>query len=74
MKQMRWETDRRYYAVRVYQDLFDAWVVERAWGGKRNQLGNRAQEIALTYPDAEVIIQRLQKERAARKYQLVFTQ
>lgn len=74
MRQMRWETDLRYYAVRVYQDLFDAWIVERAWGGKRNQLGNRAQEIVLTHLDAELIMQRLHTERAARKYELVFTQ
>lgn len=71
MKRLRWETDRRFYAVRVYQDLFNDWVVERAWGGKKSNLGNRSQEVLFTYSDAEQVIEKIKKERLAHKYDLV---
>jgi hypothetical protein len=37
--QVRWETDSRYYDVRLVQDLFNDWVLMVSRGGKRNRLG-----------------------------------
>jgi len=59
MQRMRWETDRRYYTLRIYRDLFGAWIIERVWGGKRNNLGSRAQEVVFSYPDAEKVLDRI---------------
>ena len=37
--QVRWETDTKYYEVRLVQDLFDDWVLMVAHGGKQSRLG-----------------------------------
>jgi hypothetical protein len=37
--QVRWETDTKYYEVRLVQDLFDDWVLMVARGRKQSRLG-----------------------------------
>jgi len=71
MKQLRWETKKRYYCARVYQDLLEFWVVEKVWGGRQNNLGNGDQEVLPTYNEAIQVMARIHKERLARKYGLV---
>ncbi|MET3109289.1 hypothetical protein AAKU58_004140 [Oxalobacteraceae bacterium GrIS 1.18] len=71
MKQLRWETENRFYCARVYKDMLDFWVVEKAWGGRQNNLGNIGQEVVPTYRDAIQTVLRIHKERRARKYDLV---
>lgn len=71
MEQIRWETERRYYAAKLYQDLLGDWVVERAWGGLHNNIGNGAQEIVPAYSDAVAAMARIHKERRARRYGIV---
>jgi hypothetical protein len=39
MNHARWESPIRYYAARVYQDIFGDWVLSCARGGRRNNLG-----------------------------------
>lgn len=71
MTQLRWETDSRYYAARIYPDLLGDWVVERAWGGLKNNLGNVMQEVVPNYSAAMGKLTTLLAERNARNYVLV---
>lgn len=71
MQQLRWETSSRYYVARAYQDLLGDWIVEKAWGGLHNHLGNGQQEIVSTYEAALQVIGCIHRERKARRYHLV---
>ena len=66
MREIRWESKRRYYTARLSQDLLGDWVIERAWGGLFNQNGNTTQEVAGSYREAVTAMVRLNKERRAR--------
>jgi hypothetical protein len=70
-RQLRWETDSRYYVARAYQDLLGDWIVEKAWGGLTNKLGNGKQEIVSSFDAAVSALTRIRKERSARHYWLV---
>lgn len=63
MEQIRWETERRYYAAELYQDSLGDWVVERTWGGLHDNLGNGAQVVVPEYSDAVAAMVRIHKER-----------
>jgi hypothetical protein len=73
MHQMRWESDRRYYAARVYPDMLGDWVVERAWGGLFNKKGNSQQEVVPSYKAAIAKMLAIHMERRARKYRIVMS-
>ncbi len=70
-RQLRWETDSRYYVARAYQDLLGDWIVEKAWGGLTNKLGNSKQEIVTSFDAAVSAMMHIRKERSARHYSLV---
>lgn len=70
-RQLRWETDSRYCVARAYQDLHGDWLVEKAWGGLTNKLGNGKQEIVSSLDAAVATLTRIRKERSARHYSLV---
>lgn len=70
-RQLRWETDSRYYVARAYQDLLGDWIVEKAWGGLTNKLGNSKQEIVTSLDAAVSAMTQIRKERSARHYSLV---
>lgn len=74
MREIRWETESRYYAARVSQDLLGAWIVERAWGGRFNDKGNHTQQVAPSYPDAVQEMIRISQERRVRRYGIVKSQ
>lgn len=40
MTALRWETDSRYYRVKVQKDLFGGLAVLCIWGGKNSKRGN----------------------------------
>lgn len=71
MTEIRWETRNRYYAVRVYQDLFGDWVIHKVWGGLHNNLGNGDQQVARTFDDAVIALERICRERRSRLYEEV---
>ena len=71
MREIRWESKRRYYTARLSQDLLGDWVIERAWGGLFNQMGNTAQDVASSYREAVTAMVRINKERRARRYGIV---
>lgn len=70
-RQLRWETDSRYYVARAYQDLLGDWIVEKAWGGLTNQLGHGKQESVTSLDAAVAALTRVHKERSARHYRLI---
>lgn len=68
---LRWESERRYYAVRLHQDLLGQWVMNLCWGGRFNRLG-KAETIAV--PDqraGDIAIAQLHARRTKRRYALV---
>ena len=71
MTQIRWETQHRYYAVRIYQDLFGDWIIESAWGGLHNNLGNWKRHMLPSYQEAINTLLRINKQRHARHYGIV---
>ena len=64
----RWETDTRYYAVEVCQDLFGEWLVKRSWGGQRNLRGNSLTTYAEDHAHALTMLDGVAKRRRARGY------
>lgn len=73
MREMRWESARRYYAARVTQDLLGDWVIERAWGGLFNDKGNATQEVAGSFNEAVQVLVRINRERRLRRYGIVWS-
>ncbi|MEO6351924.1 MAG: hypothetical protein ABIO19_03765 [Burkholderiaceae bacterium] len=71
MTEIRWETKRRYYAAKVYRDLFGDWIVESAWGGLHNKLGNRRQQVLQSYREAVGVLLEINRQRHARHYGIV---
>lgn len=71
LHQVRWETANRYYVARAYEDLLGDWIVEKAWGGLTNNLGNGQQEIVTTMAAAEKALARIHNERKARHYRVM---
>ena len=71
LRQVRWETASRYYVARAYEDLLGDWIVEKAWGGLTNNLGNGQQEIVSTYEDAVTLMSKIHRERSKRHYGVV---
>ncbi len=71
MREIRWESNRRYYAARVTQDLLGSWIVERAWGGLFNKKGNHAQVVVPSFHDAVQTMLEINRERQARRYAIV---
>jgi hypothetical protein len=65
---IRWETDSRYYDVRLSQDLFNDWVLLVSRGGKRNRLGALRTIFVASKEEGLKKIQELEKVRARRGY------
>ena len=68
--QARWESETRYYAVVLQQDLFGDWVLTTARGGKRNRLGGVRHLVVSTKEEGLKKIQALHRLRLRHGYQL----
>ena len=64
----RWESPTRYYAVRLYQDMFGAWVLTCARGGRRNNLGALFTKPVGTVEAGRLAIEAIDKVRRRRGY------
>ena len=49
---LRFETDTRYYMMRLEPDLFGDWTLLKAWGGKTNRLGQQRMDHCESYSTA----------------------
>ena len=67
----RWETENKYYIAWLEEDLFEDWVLIKAWGDKYSRLGNIRQELCDSYNNGIFRLQTLDKKRQQRGYRLV---
>jgi len=67
----RWETASRYYEARLGLDLLGDWVLELAWGGRRNRLGGHRTRVVDGPHQGMVALQLLDTRRRRRGYTLV---
>ena len=68
MNHARWESPIRYYAARVYQDIFGDWVLSCARGGRRNNLGAMVTKPVGTEEAGRLAIKAIDKVRKRRGY------
>lgn len=68
---LRWRSKNRYYAATLYQDLFGAWTVARAWGGIGTQLGGMSTEVVQNEAAGLAVLEDIKKRRQKRRYHLV---
>ena len=66
--QVRWETDTKYYEVRLGQDLFDDWVLMVARGRKQSRLGALRTIYVVTAEEGIKKIEMLETVRTRRGY------
>ena len=66
-----WESDQRYYCVRLQQNLFGDWCLVCSWGGRFNRLGNSKTYEVADRVDAVRQLRRIDKRRQRRGYQLL---
>jgi hypothetical protein len=64
----RWESPTRYYAARVYQDIFGNWVLSCARGGRRNNLGALITKPVGNVEAGRLAIEAIDKVRKRRGY------
>jgi len=65
----RWETDTKYYKANLYQDLFNDWILEKAWGSRFNRRGGEQLICCASYEDGINKIKTLNSLRKRRGYQ-----
>lgn len=65
---LRWESDSRYYEIRVSRDLFDCIVVGRYWGGRGSARGGSKITPFDSADAAARAIARITRTRLARGY------
>ena len=67
----RWinPTKHRYYEVRVLQNLFGQWEVQRAWGSVGSAFGAMRYDPQVSEAACWEVVQAIEKRRAAHGYQ-----
>jgi hypothetical protein len=73
MALLRWETDKRYYAATMYQDLLGDTILARCWGGQLNNLGRMVTTPVQSTAAGKSALHAIAKERQRRRYRLVNT-
>ena len=70
---VRWENPhkRRYYEVRLQQNLFEEWELYCAWGGIGTNLGNAKSHPASSHEEAAEYLRQIAIRRKRHKYVLV---
>lgn len=68
MKHARWESPSRYYVAKVYQDLFNDWVLTCARGGRKNRLGALMTKPVVSREGGLAMIQAIDKVRKSHGY------
>lgn len=69
----RWVNNqtRRYYEVRLCQNLFGEWVVRLSWGGIGNRLGGEGERQVADYPAALAEMEAVSQRRRRHGYERV---
>ncbi len=71
---LRWESTQRYYTARLHTDLLGDLVLDRAWGGRHNNVGHTDTIAVMTVEAAEAELADIAARRTAHKYNLVLDQ
>ena len=66
----RWEnpTNNRYYTVYFSKDLFDDWIMIRAWGRKNTSLGRVAYGLYESFEEGKNAVAMISEKREKRGY------
>ncbi len=70
MKEIKhtWETEERFYIAILCIDLFDHWILDLYWGGKRNHKRGSKVIVCADYNDGLAKFKKLSYKRQARGY------
>ncbi len=68
MTALRWETDSRYYRVKVQKDLFGGLAVLCIWGGKNTKRGNFKLIQCQDYAELRQTVRKIAKTRKRNGY------
>lgn len=68
----RWESDTRYYEIRITQGLFGDPVLVKNWGGKFNRLGGM-QTLVIGKEMIHIFLKDIKQERIRKGYECVTT-
>jgi hypothetical protein len=68
---VRWESDRRYYAARMHQDLLGDIVVAIAYGGLYNNIAHTSTQPVADQAEGERLIAAIDRIRTKHKYRLI---
>jgi len=63
-----WERDTRWYYCEICQDLFENWIVRRAWGDKISRRSGGKEHLCESLEEAEKLYEYVIKRRKSRKY------
>ena len=66
-----WRSERRYYCVRLQQNLWGDWCLVCCWGGRYNRLGNCKTYYIEDMADADRQLQQIAKRRERRGYRFL---
>lgn len=68
---VRWETQTRYYWVKLHQDLLGDWVVSGCYGGRFNRLGQSFCHRVHDHKEGLVRISAIERKRLRHGYSRV---
>lgn len=68
----RWESQTRYYLVKLHQDLLGDWVLTTAHGGRKSERGALRIKFVETMEKGLKEIQSIHKKRIRHGYARVF--
>ena len=66
-----WQSESRYYTVRLQTDLFGYWSLTRNWGGRRNRINGCKLKAFEKYDDAKKDVEKIFTIRKKRGYEAV---
>ena len=71
---LRWENplSRRYYIAYLHQDLFQNWLITKAWGSMIHHQGRVTHVWCKDYSHGLEIINKLKKQRKQHRYNLCY--
>ena len=70
---LRWEKEGRCYEAHLHQDLWNDWVITRAWGAKGAKLSRIVHDPVISYAAGLARLEAINKRRLQRGYRLIRT-
>lgn len=67
----KWESPDRYYTAILHRDLFDTWIVTRAWGAKGSRRGRVDPYPVSSYSAGLQMLDAISRRRRQHGYTLI---